>query len=367
MIVVNGPGADDPNGIKQQKRLAAYLKDVGEDIGDFRIIAAVACFPQGKLEKKKQYWKHCQPLMVQQILEAKPERIIVYGKYALASVIDWLWHSPAGLPDRWYGRKIPSRELNAWVCPIGMKGVLKNPKVSQIYFYRGLRDALRLRGRPYDKVSVNDYADRVEVASDLNRIKALLAEASSSPLSAFDYETNCLKSEKIKAKVFTASVAWLSASGPECVAFAMDDRLADAWRGYVTSNSLKIAANLKFEQRWTREHFGVDVNRWLWDNVIVGHMYDPMETAAGLKFQAFCHLGLPYFAHDVEKYFENTDDQGYNSIHLANKKSLMIYNGIDSLVELDLGILQMYQSPIKCDWWTDTMPKQSFYAKGEWF
>jgi hypothetical protein len=367
VFLVNGPGKDDPDGIRIQKRLAAYMQDIGENLGDYRIIAATACSPGIPMEKKKQYWKHCQPLMVQQIKEANPEKIVVFGKHALASIIDWLWHDPAGLPDRWLGRKIPSRELNAWICPVGLKGVLKNPKVAQIYLYRGLRDAMRLKGRPYDKVSVDDYANRVEVASDLSRIEHLLDEASRSPLSAFDYETNCLKCEKPKAKIFTASVAWLSASGPKCVAFPMADRLADPWKRYVTSDSKKIAANLKFEHRWTKQHFDVDVNKWLWDNVIVGHMYDPMEGVAGLKFQSFCHLGLPYFASEVEKYFDNSDENGYNSIHLANQKNLLVYNGIDSLVELDLGILQMYQSPIKCDWWTDTMPRQSYYTKGEWF
>lgn len=364
VVVVNGPTEDSPTGVRSQRRLAALLRQCGMELDNCSIVPAIAC--PAKLGKDEQKWRHCQPLMASQIKAMNPEKIIVYGKHALASVVDWLWGESAGLPDRWYGRKIPVRELNAWVLPIGMKGARKNPQVAEIHFHRSVRDALRLIGRPYDVVP--QYDKMVEILEDSAKIIEVLRAASGSVLSAFDYETNSLKPERTRAKVFTASVAFIDKDYKvKCYAFRMTESVVDAWKAYLTSASPKIAANLKFEHRWSKRIYGVETQNWVWDNVIAGHMYDPMETCAGLKFQAFCHLGLPYFAHDVEKYFENTDDKGYNAIHLANMRSLLLYNGIDSLAELDLGILQMYQAGKQSTLWTASLPKREFYKKGEWF
>jgi hypothetical protein len=95
-------------------------------------------------------------------------------------------------------------------------------------------------------------------------------------------------------------------------------------------------------------------------------MYDPQPGVTSLKFQAFRDLGLPFYAGEVEKFFTTEDEAGYNSIHLANSRSLLEYNAIDSLAELDLGILQMYQSPIDSEFWSSALPNKRFYMKGMW-
>ncbi len=363
VIVVNGPNEDLPDGVKHQKRLSAALEKAGLSLHDYSIVPAIAC-PGEKLNPKVQYWKHCQPLMVQQIKALEPEKIIVYGKHAIASVIDWLWRAPAELPDRWIGRKIPCRELNAWILPIGNKGMVVNPAVSQTWLYRFIREADSIQGRPYDQVP--NYDKTIKVLHDAESVKQALGAASRSPLSAFDYETNCLRPEKPRAKIFTASVAWLEGTEAKCVAFPMKADFVEDWKAYLLSNSTKIAANMKFEHRWSKKHFDVDVKRLMWDTNLVGHMYDPQPGVTSLKFQAFRDLGLPFYAGEVEKFFTTEDEAGYNSIHLANSRALLEYNAIDSLAELDLGILQMYQSPIDSEFWSSALPNKRFYTKGMW-
>jgi hypothetical protein len=363
VIVVNGPNEDSPNGLKVQKRLSAALEKVGLSLHDYSIVPAMAC-PSKNLDAKTQYWKYCQPLMIQQIKALNPEKIIVYGKYAIASVIDWLWRAPAELPDRWIGRKIPCRELNAWILPIGNKGMVVNPAVSQTWLYRFISEANAIEGRPY--AHIPDYRKMLRILNDAESVKQALGAASRSKISAFDYETNCLRPEKPRAKIFTASVAWLEGDEPKCVAFPMKADFVEDWKAYLLSDSTKIAANMKFEHRWSKKHFDVDVKRLMWDTNLVGHMYDPQPGVTSLKFQAFRDLGLPFYAGEVEKYFTTEDSAGYNSIHLANSRSLLEYNAIDSLAELDLGILQMYQSPIDSNLWTSALPKQRFYTKGMW-
>ena len=363
VIVVNGPTEDTPHGIKIQKKLDSALRRFGISASECTLIPATACPITGG-EPKNTPWQHCQPLMIQEIKRLNPEKILVYGKRALASVIQWLWGEPAGLPDYWYGRRIPCRELNAWIFPIGAKGIQVNPKVAQIYLYRAIDQALKQEGRPYDRVP--NYNDMVRTTYDVNEIRQTLRLVSAKPITTFDYETNCLKPEKRRAKVYTASVAWLEGLQTKCLAFPMTADVEDAWRDYLVSDSYKIAANLKFEHRWSLVKYGVHVRRWTWDNVISGHLYDPQPGVAGLKFQAFRDLGQRYFAHEIDRYFEDEDEQGYNSIHLANMRALLMYNAIDALAELDLGIMQMYTSGVRSDLWTDNLPLQKYYQFGEW-
>lgn len=362
VLVVDYPGADTPNGLRQQKRLSDDLRKLGHSVDEFTIVPAAAC-PRPAKDPKIEPWKHCQPLMVSTIKELKPAKIITYGKRALASVVGWLWGTSAELPDYWYGRRIPSRELNAWIFPIGRKGMIKNPAVSIIYQHRAFLAAFQQQGRPYNVVP--DYASEVQILYDPASIIAALARASLAEISAFDYETNCLKPYRPQAKVFTASVAWLEGTKTHCVAFPMLDSIIEHWRAYLLSQSRKIAANAKFEVNWSVVKYGVEPVNMLWDNVIAGHIYDPQTGVAGLKLQAFRDLGLPYFASDVEKYLTSDDEAGINSIHLADKRSLLLYNGIDSLAELDLGLVQMYEAG-RCRLWSDNLPKQEYYTMGEW-
>jgi hypothetical protein len=359
VIVVDAPGSDSPNGLYDQKGLYGALKSVGRDLGDYVVVPASAC--PGEYNGKVPSWEHCQPLLIEQIDRLKPETIILYGKQALNSVVRWLWGTAAELPDRWYGNAIPSRQLNAWILPVGKAGLMKNAEVSQIFHYRWMQRAVRFQGRPYDQVP--EY--KVEILDNEAEIIRRLKEASNSRLSGFDYETNSLKPERARAKIYTASVAWLDGTSTPCIAFNMTPGIRSAWIEYLQSPSKKIAANMKFEMRWTRTIFGIEVANLIWDTMINAHLQDPQETVTGLKWQAFARLGLGYYAGDVEKHFENADEQGYNNIHLADTGALLLYNGIDALAELDLAVLQMYEAGRYEHLWTDNLPKKSYFQFGE--
>jgi len=362
VIVIDSP-EDRADGLINEPKLASMLEQHGAMLGNVTLLAASSCDGDNP-----ESWRHCQPLLIENLRSIKPETVIVLGRQANDSIIDYLWQHPAEMRDRWYGRRIPSRELNAWVYPIGFAGRMKdgrllNPDVSKIQHFRWLRYALRSTGRPYDVVP--DYAKMVEMPRQKNYIIRALQEAGKSVFSAFDYETNHLKCTKPGAKIYSASVAWLEGDKPKCVAFMMDDMLVDAWRNYLLSDSYKIAANLKFEDRWSRQFYGVEVNRWTWDTMISAHMADPQIAVSGLKFQAFVELGQPFYAKGVEQAFETETTDGFNSIHRIDPNDLMLYNGIDSLAELDLGIQQMYCAGKQTKIWTSTLPKQSYHRPGE--
>jgi len=356
VLVVDSPD-DKIDGLIDEK-IQYMLSKHGVSIYNCTVVPASSC-PGDNPES----WKHCQPMLIDTLKRLNPDKIIPIGKYANMSIIDYLWQHPMELQDRWYGRRIPSRELNAWVFPIGMAGRLKNYDVSTLQHYRWLQHALRHKGRPYEVVP--DYGPMVQILRDPKEIASALAEAGASSLSAFDYETNNLKCTKPGAKIYSASVAWLHKGTPKCVAFMMNDVVSGPWRLYLLSPSHKIAANLKFEDRWSRHFYGVEVRNWAWDTMISAHIRDPQMGVVGLKFAAFAELGVPFYAKAVSKLFETESADGFNMIHKADPQDLLLYNGIDSLAELDLGILQMHEAGRFKDVWSSTLPSQHYYTCGE--
>lgn len=361
VVLIDSP-EDRSDGLLYEEKLQSLLAQHNVSINSVILVAASACAGDNP-----ESWKHCQPLMIESLKQIDPETIIVLGRRANDSIVDYLWQHPAEMRDRWYGRRIPSRELNAWVYPIGFAGRMKdgrllNPEVSKLQHFRWLRSALRSTGRPYDIVP--DYSSVIRVLHDRTEIKNALKLASASTFSAFDYETNHLKCTKLGAKVYSMAVAWLENGNPKCVSFMCSDVSSDDWRDYLLSTSHKIAANLKFETRWSHKFYGVEPANWAWDTVIASHMADAQMGISGLKFQAFVSLGLPFYAKEVEKLFEGETADGFNLIHRANPSDLLIYNAIDAVAELDLGLLQMYEAGKQTKYWSSTLPHQKFYQPG---
>lgn len=348
VIVVDAPSEDAPNALTSgdYPTISRMLKRVGRSLDDVTIVPASAC------HGAEDSWKHCQPLLISELKRLKPTVIIPWGQKPLAAVVDWLWTQPAELPDRWYGFRIPSRELNAWVVPIGRIGHKRNPEVADIWTYRHLKAAFALRTRPY--VKVPEY--KVKQLYDKDEILEALESAARAELSAFDYETTGLKPENIQHRIVSCGVSWLVGEVPETVAFMVDESLHDALRMYLTSKSFKIAANAKFESRWSRRKLGVEVRNWIWDTMLGAHWEDPRQGITGLKFQAFARLGLGYFAHDVEKYFDTVGANVVNQIHKVPVNQLLKYNGIDAVAELDLGILQMRENGVTERWNSINLP-----------
>lgn len=355
VIVIDGIPEDKPTALRRLTGQAkTFLYRVGWNPDTYSIIPATACYGANA-----EAWKHCQPLVVSEIRRLNPEKVVVIGYEALQSVIGHLWREPAAENKRWYGQVIPSRELNAWVFPVDRKRYKANPQVSDMWVSRWLKQAKAMTGRPY--TDVPDYEKQYEIVRDTEKLREKLLEAGEAELSAFDFETTGLKPEMRGHEIVSCSVAWLRDGTPFCVAFMVDsDEVLDILREYLLSDSRKIAANAKFELRWTARKLGVRVKNMFWDTVVAAHIEDPQKGAAGTKFQAFASLGVPFYAGDAERYFESDDQEnganGVNNIHMADSHSLLRYNAIDSLVELDLGILQIRRAGL-ADVWSSNLPE----------
>ena len=344
VFVVDRLTDDQPDGLLngQFGRLDVVCKRVGITLESYPKVLSAACPGAGK-----DAWRHCQPLVASELARLKPEIVIPYGPRATQSVVGRYWQEPAELYDRWYGNQIPCRELNAWICPVGLIGEHKRMlDVSSMFEYTHLRDAMRISGRPWPEGHVDPKSlvrclyEPAKIVAELDRITA------TAKIVAFDYETTGLKPEWDNQEIVSMSVAWVENDKIDCIAFTAYRDTHDAIRRFLTSDIRKIAANMKFEDRWSRSKLGVQVRKWWWDTMQASHWENPNSGITGLKFQAFARLGIPYFAGDVDGYFESEKNSERNRIFSVPVQSLLTYNGVDSIVELLLASVQMVENGI---------------------
>jgi DNA polymerase I-like protein with 3'-5' exonuclease and polymerase domains len=154
---------------------------------------------------------------------------------------------------------------------------------------------------------------------------------------AFDYETNCLKPEYPGAEIVSCSICW---GDKHVIAFPWTEKIAEAMDLLLKSPVRKIASNMKFEERWTKYVFGYPVQNWDWDTMLAAHVLNNSRGVTGLKFQSFVCLGQPNYERHIEHYLTPGRKQYLNRIREIPLKDLLIYNGMDSLLEMKLSQLQ---------------------------
>jgi len=100
--------------------------------------------------------------------------------------------------------------------------------------------------------------------------------------------------------------------------------------GIYTSNS-------KFEDMWTREIFGIDIESKWWCTMNCAHILDNRKEFTGLKFQAMVRWGIPDYDAKIEKFLKSENkNTPFNRIMDAPINDLLLYNGIDSLLTFRL-------------------------------
>ena len=341
VIVVDGPSEDSADALIRGpfKALHSLCERIGTSLASYALVPAEACY-----NANEGAWKHCQPLMASELARLSPTVVIPFGAKATQSVVGRYWQNSAELYDRWYGYQIPCQQLNAWICPVGTVSPQKGQiEISQMWAYRWFRDATRIKNRPWDH-GVPDIAKTVKLLTDPQKIEAFLKYAATLDITACDFETTGLKPEWPNHKIWSMSIAFVRDGKLYSFAFPVYSNNHDAIRAYLTSPGKKIAANMKFEDRWARMKLGTNVNNWYWDTMQAAHIENPARGVAGLKFQAFARLGVPFFASDVEKFFESEDNRNLNNIASAPLTALLTYNAIDSAVEFVLASLQMVEN-----------------------
>lgn len=344
LIVGNFPTReDDSAGHAFSDWLGDRIRDEFEDdrfnlYEDAWVTNALICSPQSTFAPAELV-KHCRPNLIKTIKTLKPEIIIPMGYLACLSVLGWAWKEGIGTLDRWVGWEIPSIDHNAWICPtyseielLGLNNDTSNRDgVVTLRWSEQVRRALDHTGRPYE--TPPDYHSRCHTMQKESQIVEFLEDLSvyDGPV-AFDYETTTLKPDAAgPAQVVSMSVC----ADPEiAIAFPVTPNIRFAIRNFLRSPTPKVAANKKFEDRWSRKFFGTGVRNWVWDTMLGAHILDGRENTKGLKFQAFVQLGVPSYDDHIHPYLDSPGSNTPNRVREIDLRSLLHYNAMDSLLEL---------------------------------
>lgn len=285
---------------------------------------------------------HCRPNLMRLIKELEPKVIILLGSSAARALLLHTWQGSIDSITRWVGWNIPNRNPNAWIVPTYHPSYLLKAKDPVLYlmFKKHLASAVAHEERPW--VDIPDYKKQVECVmspSDAASIIDKMVERGG--LSAFDYEATSLKPDGPLAEIVSASICW---RGKRTIAFPWHGEVIDSFRRYLKSDMPKIASNMKFEHRWSKAHLGVRVRNWAWDTMLSAHHLDNRQSITSIKFQAYVRLGWPLYDEHIHKYITSEGGNTKNSIQRLALPSLLLYNGLDSLLEYLVAKKQMKEA-----------------------
>ncbi len=328
--------------------LKSALAKLGVDLrNDCWLTNAVICRPKNDRVTSDSV-EYCRPNLIESVSKLNPNVVILLGQHALKSLVSHLWSSNVGSIVRWTGWQIPAQKINAWVCPTYPPShvLSKDNCVVSGYFADHLKAAVKLADRkPWDEVP--DYTKQIRLVYSPSEAADYIGEITTGAI-AFDYECNMLKPESKQREIVSCSICW---NGKDTFAFPMEGAAVPALKQLLSNGAvLKVASNMKYEDRWSRRVLGVKVAGWYWDTMLAAHLLDCRRGITGLKFQSFVQLGVPRYDSGVEEYLKS-NDLGGNAVNRVTSiplQKLLTYNAMDSLLEYQLAKKQMALMGLKC-------------------
>ena len=336
----------DEEGIKYYKQVLNRLGHKTENA-----LSTSACICQTYSEPSKSQISACRPNLLKCIKEFQPHVIIPSGDEALSALLQHKFTKDIGSISKFRGNLIPDREFNAWVCPVFDPNFVlkdKTPESAELIFRDDLKHALRMLD--FEFPAFKDEQECVEIIKQPRQAQAYLRDLlkQDSKLIAFDYETSGLKPHRSEQRI--ASIAF-SNKIDHGISFKMfdDEKFLHALKLVLKSKDLKkICANIKFEKDWSEVKLGFQLNGLFFDTMIGSHFLNNIPGITGLKHQVYINFGTPQYNSHIEKLLESTPKEkkqyggnGLNQIHKIDLQDLLIYGGVDALLEFKLGLLQM--------------------------
>jgi uracil-DNA glycosylase family 4 len=329
--------------------LASFGVDMRRDCWVLNSVACAPRSPSGAYRNPEdKEIDYCRPLVKNFIEEKQPELILLLGAGAAKSVLGWLWHKDVGGIGRWAGMRIPSQQLNAWVCPLWHPAHLLHERresrerygVLDLLWKRHLKAALRLKGRPW--VAAPDHDAKLVLEPDPKQAAeriCYMTELARGPV-AYDFETTTLKPDGPCARIVSCALS----DGKLSVAYPWHGEAIKATKAFLKSDVPKVDANGKFECRWALRLLKVFPKNRVWDVVLAAHNLDNRRNIASVKFQAFATLGCPPWDEEVGPFLKaDGGPNAPNRIGEVPLRDLLRYNSMDSLQEWCLAEAQSKQ------------------------
>lgn len=341
LVVGEAPGeTEDDEGRPFIGKAGQYLRDVLDRIDvdldkDALTTNAVICHPQKNATPDSDKISYCRPNLIKTIQEFQPNVVIPLGRVALESVLHGFWKEDIDTLERWVGWRIPAQPY--WICPTYHPSYLirtKNPAMERL-FEKHLAMAFDIQHPP---PTLPDFRSKVEILYDEDEIHNAVDDLeANSDWVAVDYETNCLKPEYPGAAVYS----FAACNDRRIISFPFFGASKEAIRKLLHSKRCrKIASNAKFEERWTANLFGYGVVNWGWDTMLAAHCLDNRRGICSLKFQAFVRMGVPIYNTHIEPFLFSFGNGHYNRIKEINMHDLLLYGGMDAVLEYWLADIQ---------------------------
>jgi len=301
---------------------------------------------------KRNELKFCRQHHLDYIREMKPDFIWLMGKAAIESYYMDRFSDEEGTdltPSRWRALCIPDPYSKAWVIPLfhpsyAMRNEHDNLTISQ--YERDLDFAIScLKKDP--PVFFNPY-DKIEIIKDFNEIVQFLKDIIANPpeFFTFDYETTGLKPFNKGHRIASISycdsdnVAYSFPTEHPCFTLEQQRQIMELWAQVLQLDCGKTAHSLKFEDVWSQCRAKTKVRNWTWCSMNAAHILDNRKSFSGLKFQAFIRWGIDDYDKKVRPFLRSKKGSDFNKIFDAPLDDLLLYGGIDSLLERKLYLEQ---------------------------
>lgn len=358
LIIPEAPGEEeDLRGTQLVGRVGKFTRQVLDDMDldldrDFWKINAVNCRPTDKKGENRPPTgleiNACRPRVWQAIKEVKPKIIIPMGSAGITSLFGHRMNK-VGKVTRWVGWHIPDQISGAWVCPtyhpsFVMRNERKTGNAAETLFRNHIEAALGLHRQRLPE-PMNER-DKVKILSSRQAVSDFLDKVlkKQPPWLAVDFETTAVKPHAKGQKIVTCSMCF---SRKRAYAWQMKHCDRGRLKNVLRHKRIKkIASNMPFEQSWAIVFLGYTIRPWGWDTMLGSHVHDNRKNITSIKFQALVRYGIIGYDSVVEKFLKSPKKAGcnaFNKIHKAPKNELLIYNGLDSLLEFWTAMDQMQE------------------------
>jgi len=346
LFVVDAPSENDDREGKPLtgeggKILKQAMDGIGEELEDCWVVHAVICKPvQDTIEEY--HIESCRPNLFKTIEKLQPKVIIPLGTTAVQSLMRTEWGEKPGNIGRWSGWTIPSGMHKVWICPTHSPDYVLRMGSDALLIrmlQENIQKAFSLEKKKLDAPLLKDLESQIEIITKPRLARLRMKElAEKKGILAFDYETTGLKPDNTKQEIVSCSFCL---DGDDTFACMIDKPMHRTLSKVLQSERLKkIASNAKFEERWTMAKLGHKVEKWWWDTMFAAHRIDNRPKITSMKFLSYVLLGIGDYDSHIKPYLQSRGTTEFNRIKKLDPKELLLYNGLDSLLEYIVAMKQ---------------------------
>lgn len=287
----------------------------------------------------------CRKFLLRLIEKRKPRVILVMGDMSTEAIFrDKMARdekeNKSSTTTKWRGVMIPDREWNCWIFATYSPNLIAGDKVKTDKIPKGTRtiffqDMLYFRKHYLDELpKYEDEKKRVKILNNEIEVLELLSLLKNRIV--IDYETTGLKPYRKGQTIISCAIA---TSPLKAFAFLLTSKIRKKLREVLRDKKIKkVAANIKFEEIWSRADLHTRVRGWDSDTMLNTHVLDNRRGICGMKYQAYVKFGVLDYSREIGHLLRSVDEDknganSFNRIKEIPTEKLLLYNGLDAIYE----------------------------------